>query len=197
MTTFAKISLPAPGPGAGNPEIKKPSFLIAELDDILTEPTRETGITEYAEGLSFVPEAKIISLYATPDSIEILETVEGDDGAQGFKKGVKGAYPGDDSKIRGVMEFYLNRPVVIFVPISGTTSFKMIGSQGNPLYLKPEFQDNKDGQKRTFTFQQTIRDRYVTLVYTGVLPAPVPVTPVAAVAAKAAPPTPPTPPPSK
>ncbi len=156
--------------GAGNPSPKHPTILIFEWDDVERFPTRVVGVTTYSEGFELKEGAKLQPLYATPSSIEVLQESEGDADARGYKKGVKFDHPGNSADIEDFIEYNSNRNLGAIVRSCDGKTVRIIGSPCNPLSLKAETQDNKDGTKTSMTLQQDVRDAFRVLTYTGELP---------------------------
>ncbi len=156
--------------GAGNPSPKHPTILVFEFEDVEQFPTREVGVTTYAEGFALKKGAKLQPLYATASSIEILQEAEGDADARGYKKGVKFDHPGNSADIEDFIEYNSNRNLGAIVKSCDGKLVRIIGSPCNPLSLKAETSDNKDGTKTSMTMQQDVRDAFRVLTYTGELP---------------------------
>ena len=166
---YTKKAIGRPAGGAGNPSPKNPHILIFDMDDVETYPTRVVGVTVAEDGFSLKEGAKLQPVYATPDSIELLQEPEGDADARGYKKGVKFAHPGTSTDIEDFVEYNTNRNLGAIVRGCGGGA-RLIGSPCNPLSLKSETQDTKEGAKNTLTLQQDIRDEFRILTYTGKLP---------------------------
>ncbi|HBV50397.1 MAG TPA: hypothetical protein DEB64_06340 [Alistipes sp.] len=167
---YTKKAIGRPAGGAGNPTPKNPNILIFDQEDVETYPTREIGVTVATEGFKLKEGTKLQPVYATPESIELLQEAEGEADARGYKKGVKFAYPGTDTDMEDFTEFNSNRNLGAIVRSCDGGAVKIIGSPCNPLSLKSETQDNKEGAKNTITLQQDIRDAFRILTYTGELP---------------------------
>ncbi len=165
--SYTRKTVGLPAAGAGNPSPKSPTIQIFEVGDIATYPTREVGVTTAAEGFAFITGKEPIAVYATPSTIEILQEAEGDADARGYKKGVKFDHPGNSTDIEDFIEYHSNKNLIAVVSNFSGTKQRIIGSPDNPLSLKAENQDTKDGAKNTITLQQDIRDEFRILWYTG------------------------------
>ncbi len=168
--SYTKKSIGRITGGAGNPSPKHPTILVFEWEDVEKFPTREVGVTTYEDGFALKTGAKLQPVYATPASIEILQESEGDADARGYKKGVKFDHPGNSSDIEDFIEYNSNRNLGAIVQSCDGKRVRIIGSPCNPLSLKAETSDNKDGTKTTMTMQQDVRDAFRVLTYTGELP---------------------------
>lgn len=167
---YVKKAIGRPAGGAGNPSPKKPTILIFEWDDVETFPTRELGVTTVSEGFKLKEGAALQPVYATASSIELLQEVEGDADARGYKKGVRFAYPGTDSDMEDFVEYNTNRNLGAIVQGCDGKAAKLIGSPCNPLSMSSDTQDNNEGAKNTITLQQAVRDEFRIMNYTGELP---------------------------
>ncbi len=168
---YVQKTIRRPGGKVGNPSPKGSLVIFLDPDQILTFPTREVGVTTAATGLTLKEGAKAFGIYASPASIEILQESEGDADARGYKKGVKFVHPGVSSEIEDFAEYNTNQSLIAIVTACNGEAARIIGDPCNPLSMKLESQDNKDGATNTFTFQQEQRDHLRVLNYTGELPA--------------------------
>lgn len=163
-------SIGRPAGGAGNPRPKNPTILIYDTSDCETYPTREVGTTTAAEGFTLKDGKKLLGIYATPASIEVLQEAEGDADARGYKKGVKFEHPGNSVELENFIEHFSNRNLGVFVRDCNGEGARSIGDPCNPLSMKVETTESKDGTKATITLQQDVRDEFRILRYTGKLP---------------------------
>lgn len=169
MAYVAK-SIGRPAGGAGNPTPKLPNILIYDMEDCESYPTRTVGTTTAAEGFKLKAEKKLFGVYATPSSIEILQEAEGDADQRGYKKGVKFEHPGNSDDIEDFIEYYSNKNLGVFVKDCNGKRARSIGDPCQPLSMKVETTESKDGTKVTITLQQDVRDEFRILRYTGELP---------------------------
>lgn len=168
--SYVVKSIGRPAGGAGNPSPKHPTILICDMDDVDTYPVRTVGVTTASEGFTLKTGKKLFGVYATPSSIEILQEAEGDADARGYKKGVKFEHPGSSTEIEDFIEYYSNKNLGVFVRNCNGENYRSIGDPCNPLSMKVETTDTKDGTKVTITLQQEVRDEFRILTYTGKLP---------------------------
>lgn len=169
MAYVAK-SIGRPAGGAGNPTQKFPTILIYETDDCESYPTRSIGVTTTSEDFRLKAEKKLLGIYATPSSIEIMQEAEGDADARGYRKGVKFEHPGNSQDIEDFVEYYSNKNIAAFVLECNGNIARSIGDPCNPLSMKVETTETKDGTKVTITLQQEVRDPYRILRITSPLP---------------------------
>ncbi|WP_304953041.1 hypothetical protein [uncultured Alistipes sp.] len=167
---YVKKALGRPDGGAGNPSPKNPTILLCEVEDVESFPTREIGKTVYTDGFKLKEGRKLQPIYATPSSIEITQAAEGDADARGYKKGVKFEHPGVSTDIEDFVEYAANRNFIAVVRSCDGGPARVIGSLCNPLSLKSETTDNKDGAKNAITLEEGLRDAFRVMNYTGDLP---------------------------
>lgn len=163
-------SIGRPAGGAGNPTPKNPNVLLYDMDDVETYPTRTVGVTTASEGFKLKEGKKLFGLYLTPASIEIIQEAEGDADARGYKKGVKGEHPGNSVQSEDFIEYYSNKNIGAIVLNCNDKSARFVGDPCNPLSMKVETTESKEGTKKTITLQQDVRDEFRILTYTGELP---------------------------
>ncbi len=168
---YKQKSIGRPAGGAGNPTAKFPTILLIDTDAVKAYPTRTLGVTTAATGFEANEGEEMFGIYATPSSIEIQQEAEGDADARGYKKGVKFEHPGNSTEIENFIEYFSNKNLIAAVKTCDGKTVRLIGSPCNPLSLKAETTDTKDGTKKTLTLQQDVRDEFRILTYTGELPA--------------------------
>ncbi|MEG2063516.1 MAG: hypothetical protein RRY23_00095 [Alistipes sp.] len=174
---YVTKSIGRPAGGAGNPTPKNPNVLLFDMEDVETYPTRTVGVTTAASGFKLKNGKKLFGVYLNPSTIEILQEPEGDADARGYKKGFKGEHPGNSVDSEDFVEFHSNKNLGAFVLNCNDHSARLIGDPCNPLSMKVETTESKDGTKKTITLQQDIRDEFRILRYTGELPEVIGATP--------------------
>ena len=171
--TYTKVSIPKNGDGAGCATPKSSKIIIIDVEDIQAEPTREVGNVSMKGDLTLVEGAKAVSFYATSPSIDLTEEYSGEADARGVKQGVSAEHPGNSVAVKNFTEAYMNRGVILLVQecdgtAKGRTQY--FGSKCNPLYMSIERTDNKESNKRKFTWKQEIVDKFLPGDYAGSLP---------------------------
>ncbi len=167
-----KVSIPKTNANAGAPTPKSPNILLVVASDILTFPTRDAKGVLLTTDLALKPDAKAISLYATPMSISRTDSAEGDPDGKGWLQTVTFAHPGDSLQINEFAQNALNEDwIIITTECSDTTGTRLHGTPCNPMQYTIEEQDNNEGKKKTFTYTQSMRSQYKSAHYPGELPA--------------------------
>lgn len=159
-----------PAPGAGAPSGKSQYVTIVYVDDIDYFPPSDTNGGVMLQGnIVLKPGAKMEKIYQTPESQKASHKFEGESDSEGFLKSFEGTHPGDELEINEFVQNNIGVPVILIYPKDCNTGLsKVLGLPcSNPLYLKPEFEDTKDGVKHTLKYEQSRRDRFVAKFYTG------------------------------
>lgn len=170
MTTFRK-SVPRPtGVGAGAPNPKKGEVNVIYADDVLAFPGRDANGVKMVGNIVLKNGAKVYKLYATPTSQKANHTIEGDEDAEQFKLTFEGTHPGDSIDINEWVQNALGQGFIIIYGTScGSNSNKVLGTPCNPMKLKGEFGDDKDGVKHTLKFEQYQGSGQIAGFYYGTL----------------------------
>lgn len=170
---YTKVSIPKNGDGAGCAVPKDPTIIIVDVDDIEKEPSRSIGNPKTEGDLELKEGAKAVGVYATPTTISVTEEYSGDPDARGVKQGTAFSHPGDTDEIRGFIEAYMNKGVVILSKScdgSGAGRTTILGSKCNPLFLTVESTINNEATKRTLTFKQELNSAFLPGTYEGAMP---------------------------
>lgn len=163
-----RISVPRPAAGAGAPKGKDQYVTVVYVDDIIGFPlTNERGVLLQGN-IVLKPGAIMEKIYETDESQKASHKFEGDADAGGFLKMFEGTHPGDELEINEFVQNNIEVPVILIYPVDCNTGRrKVVGLPCNPVYLKAEFEDSKDGVKHTLTYEQRRRDRHVAKFYDG------------------------------
>lgn len=170
---YKKVSIPKSGDGAGCPVAKSSDVIIIDVEDIKTEPTRAVGDPTMTGDLELEEGAKAVAIYGTPSTITENEEYSGDPDARGVKQGFEFEHPGDSAAIKGFIEAFLNKGVVILSKECDGSSagrVKCYGSKCNPLFLTPERTGNNEANKRRLTFAQELPGKFLAGEYSGAMP---------------------------
>jgi hypothetical protein len=157
-----------PAPGAGAPKPKNGMVTIVYADDVLSFPQSDANGVKTTGNLVLKDGAKMYQLYMTDDSQKASHSIEGESDTEGFLKKFEGTHPGDELEASEFVQNSIGQGIIaLYSRECGLNSRKLIGTPCNPLYLKGEFVDDKDGSKHTFNFEQRRRDRNVAKFYDG------------------------------
>lgn len=170
MANFRK-SVPKPAPGSGAPKPKNGIVKLVYAADIATFPPSDANGVKMEGNIVLKAGAKVQTLYLTDDTQKLSHSTEGDADSEGFLKKAEASHPGDSLQINEFEQNTIGEGVILFVDTEcNGTSYKVLGTPCNPMYLKGEMTDDKEGVKHMFNFEQRRRDRFVAKFYEGVLP---------------------------
>lgn len=166
--TYTRKSVARPAPGAGAPKPKNAMVTIVYADDVLNFPGSDENGVKMLGNLVLKAGAKMHQLYETDDSQKASHSIEGESDTEGFLKKFEGSHPGDGIEINEFVQNTIGQGILILYSVEcGSNVRKVIGTPCNPLYLKGEFVDDKDGAKHSLNFEQRRRDRNVAKFYEG------------------------------
>lgn len=171
--SYTKVSIPKNGDGAGCPAANLSDLYIIDVDDITAEPTREVGDGALTGDYTLSADAKAVAVYGTPTTIEETEDYSGDPDARGVMQGIGFEHPGNSKVIKGFIEAFMNKGVVILKKeCDGSSAGRVqaFGSKCNPLYLTVERTGNNEANKRKLTFKQELNGKFLPGDYTGKMP---------------------------
>lgn len=171
---YNKVSIPKNGDGAGCPIPKSSDIIIIDVEDIVTEPTRTVGNVGLVGDFILKENAKAITIYGTPSTIDTTEEYAGEADARGVKQGLSFEHPGNSVAIKNHIEAFMNKGVIILVKeCDGTSAGRVqaFGNKCNPLFLSLETTQTKEANKRKFNWKQEIVDKFLPGEYKGKLPA--------------------------
>lgn len=167
MALFRK-SVARPEPGSGAPKPKDGMATVVYAADILSFPPSDENGVRMQGNITMKPGFKFHQLYLTDESQKASHSIDGEADAEGFLKKFEGSHPGDSAEVNEFEQNTIGQGVIIIYPTDcGANSNKVIGTPCNPLYLKGEFTDDKEGVKHMFNFEQRKRDKNVAKIYTG------------------------------
>jgi len=149
-----KVSVPKPGNSAGLGLKAKPAIAFYDTEDILTMPTRDANGVLIAGSIVLKPNAYAITVYATPDSIELDSNSEGDTDNEGFKPSVKFKHPGNKQEIREFKAATIGKSLIAVVDYCDGTPKDLIGEPCNGVKMQVNYKGGKDANSNEFTFQQ-------------------------------------------
>lgn len=123
--------------------VAKKDLVLLYADDIVSLPeTNERGVLAINE-IQVMNGAEFYSLYLTPSTQKLSSDIEGDIGVKGWKPTVSGSFPGTRLQISEWMHNNINSAFVAIQKIC-ESSYKIIGSKTNPLFLTGKISEDKD-----------------------------------------------------
>ena len=155
----------------GAPESRDPNIVIVKTANIVSSPARDANGVKMEGTYVFAAGTYAIKLYATPSSIKIIKSSDGDEDAVSITQGLEFAHPGDELTLNEFLQNYTGESVIAFVNTGacegGNAYYKVIGSKCTPLSLKFEGQNDNDATKNIMKFDAFKKSNNVPGFYYG------------------------------
>jgi len=167
MTAYRK-SAPKPLAGSGAAKPKNGLITVIYADDVIAEPVRDEKGVKMIGNFVLKAGANMIQLYASPSSQKFSQEITGEEDLETFTKKLEAIHPADDLVIN---EFVQNNVgvgvILIFGDNCGDSSGRVLGDVCNPMKLKGNSANDKEGRKNTLMYEQTLPDIKVAGFYNG------------------------------
>ena len=167
---YSFVSVPKAGSNAGTPKGKKKYVIIFRWGDVKTYKRDEKGVrvTEFA----MQDGKKPIAVYATPSTLNVYHTSEGDDDARGYIHHLDGEVPGSSVGFSEFLQNNINEELGAIVMNCAGDDAKVAGTPCTPLYIaKADSQDNKEGDKSTLNLTSSLRGPVIGIMDKSLVPA--------------------------
>lgn len=167
--SYVKIDVAKPGLNKGAGGDKKDRIILFDMDDLLSKsmPARDANGVVMTANLTFVPNAYMITLYATSTTIKVGSNTEGDPDAEGFIHTLEFEHPGNELAIREFKQNWLSRNIGAIVEHCSSNKKDLLGSPCAPLRLTIKWEDDKDKNKSTLSFKSALKFGYDVADYQG------------------------------
>lgn len=172
--SYVKVNIPKNGDGAGCPVSNSSDIYVIDIEDVLSEPTREVGNTAMVGDITLKTGAVAQVIYGTPSTISDTEEYSGDPDAHGVIQGIAFDHPGNSTQIKNFIEYAMNRSFIVLVKeCDGSEAGRVqyFGNKCNPLVLTPERTSDTSANKRRMAFAQAMVGKFLPGDYSGELPA--------------------------
>lgn len=153
--TYVKATVGKPGNNMGAGGNKKDKITLFDWDDVLTAPSRDSKGIVITDNIVFKPNAYMITVYGTQDTIKFSSTVEGDPDKEGIIQELSFEHPGDEIAIREFRANWMSRNIGAFVERCSNTKKNLFGTPCAPLRLQFKMEDDKDKSTTTFTLKSS------------------------------------------
>lgn len=166
MTMFFKSVKKKANAGVGAGINQK--IIIFDWDDVLISPKR-VDLIVIEDALVFKPNAFMIELEVTEDSIKNMSKDEGDNDAVAVMQEVAATVPGNELEFRQLVASLRGRKLgVIHRYCGGNIDPDLYGSRCAPLKFTNSFEHDKDNKKSTINLKSLVKGPDVA-VYKGPL----------------------------
>lgn len=167
---YILASVPKTGANPGRPRGKNSKIIVFKWDDVLTMPDRDANGVKIANDLVLRAGAQAMYIYATPSTIKINQTNEGDPDAKGFIQSLVFEHPGDELALEEFLENNVNENLGVIVREKASAAYsKLFGTPVEPLQFDVEGQDDNEALKNTITLKSVMRGPRIAH-YFGALP---------------------------
>lgn len=159
MGIYVKVDVLKQGSNPGLGGNKKEEIIFFDWGDVDLNnlPARDDKGIVVAGNLVFKPNAYMIKVYGTVDTIKNNTTSEGDADAKGITQSVEFSHPGSSVEAREFRYNWMNRNIGILVDRCSTHQTDLYGWPCAPLQMVFNHEDDKDKNKTTFTLKSTIK----------------------------------------
>ena len=166
---YVLASVPKVGSNPGRPKGKNSQIIIFKWSDVSSNPERDANGIKIAGDLALNVGATAITIYATPSTIKITQSQEGDDDARGFIQQLAFDTPGDSLILEEFLENNPNENLGAIVRYANAEYSKLLGTLYEPLQFEAEGQDDNDALKTTVTLKSVMRGPRIAH-YFGAIP---------------------------
>ena len=161
-----KFNVQKSSSNAGLPTPKRGNVILALNKDILSWPEISADGVVYEGNFVFNSGATFGQLYMTQSTQAATYEAGGNPDGMGSTNTFVGQHPGTTREIMAFLKEYANEGFIIFYGGCGSSEWKVMGSQCNPMKLSPAGQDNSEGNFNTLTFaQEQLNDDRVMFYY--------------------------------
>lgn len=168
---YVNASVPKKRGPVGAPRPKNPTIILANIRDVVTDPTRDDKGVLITDDLELRVGATAIGIYATPSSISRGKTIEGDEDAEGIVDTLTFAHPGSSLEIDEFIQNNLGEGFIIITRECGDgNGTRLHGTICNPMKFTLEGQDDNEAVRNTFTFAQPLPSNLLPGHYRGAIP---------------------------
>lgn len=172
--TYVKTSVPKPGANKGLGGNKKYNITFFDFDDVATFPARDASGIVIAGNIEMSPNAYMITVYGTIDTIKNNSESGGDIDAEGITQSVIFNHPGNEVEIREFRANWLSRNIGILVEHCSDSTVDLYGSPCAPLRMAFKHDEDKDKNTTEFTLKSSnkgpdVADYQGTITYADVV----------------------------
>lgn len=155
--TYIKNNLTKPGTNKGVGGNKKDKITFFDFDDVLTFPSRDDGGIVITGNIVMKPNAYMITVYGSVDTIKNNSESGGETDAKGITQSVIFNHPGNDVEVREFRTNWLSRSIGIIVEHCADTKVDQYGSPCAPLLMDFKHDEDKDKNVTEFTIKSALK----------------------------------------
>jgi hypothetical protein len=168
--TYIKNNLPKPGANKGVGGNKKYNITFFDFDDVANFPARDANGIVITGNIQMHPDAYMITVYGTIDTIKNTSGSEGEFDAEGIIQSCIFNHPGNEVAVREFRTNWLSKNIGIIFEHCSDNVKDLYGSPCAPMRMSFKHDEDKDKNTTEFTFKSSnkgpdVADYRGTLTY--------------------------------
>ncbi|MFP9114306.1 hypothetical protein ACLI1A_10200 [Flavobacterium sp. RHBU_3] len=167
MGPFPGMNFVKPAGPAGAAAPKEPNVTIIVLPDIRVFPPRDAKLIKMLGSFVLIDGARMYSFYHTKGNFDASTEAGGSEDAETNAHKVVLDLPGDSLELNEALAAFQGQDLIVIFGSCKDDFYKVFGTKCAPLRMKIASQDNKDGRKKTVTFEQYVPTDYLPGHYYG------------------------------
>ena len=161
-----KLSVPKPtNKNAAAPSAKNGTLRLLDINFIKEMPPVDIYGIACLGDFTFTDDKEFQTLYLTPTTQKYEIMTDGDADSRLFRQKIFGTHPGNEIRIFEFIKRNINVAFVAIYQECGAEYSKIFGSPQNPLFIMPNFRDDKDGKATDISLEQNTADYTPILFY--------------------------------
>lgn len=155
------------GISAGSAKAGKGKVFLAEVEDILSFPSRDEKGVKLLGNFVFQEGHGFSHVYLTPSKQDRSWESEGEEDAIAITQKLVGFHPGDELESAEFVQSWLGKSVIAIVDFCDGSPMIQVGTPCAPLSLQPTFAGNQESTGYTLTFQAYAKTNLLPGKYYG------------------------------
>jgi hypothetical protein len=166
---YSMVSVLKTSANAGRPVAFNNNIILFRWEDVQTNPARDASGILITGDLVLEAGATAIAMYATPKTIKVYDTSEGDPDKKGFIQHLEFEHPGDELAYAEFAENSINVNFGAIVRVCDGTKVRLLGSPCCPLQFSHEGQSDSEAVTNVVKFESLLRGPKIAH-YSGAIP---------------------------
>lgn len=169
--SYTMVSVLKSDPNAGRPVSFNNNIILFKWDDVVIDPDRDDSGVLITGDLQLEAGAVAIEMYATPKTLKVYDTSEGDPDKKGFIQHLEFEHPGDGQAYAEFAENSINENwgAIVRVCDGTTTKTRLLGTKCCPLQFSHEGQNDSEAVTNVVKFESMLRGPKIAH-YQGAIP---------------------------
>ncbi len=166
---YAMVSVTKSNVNAGRPVSFNNNIILFKWTDVDTMPDRDASGVLITGDLVLKAGATAIEIYATPKTVKVYDTSEGDPDKKGFIQHLEFEHPGDEQGYAEFAENAINENFGALVRTCDGSKVRLLGSECCPLQFIHEGQNDSEAVTNVVKFESMLRGPKIAH-YSGAIP---------------------------